>query len=147
MFAWWGRVVVRLRWLVLAISAAVLVLGATWGSGVFGDLISGGFDDPSSPSSRAHNAITERLGRQDVDVIALYTSPVQTEGIALRSEPTTEPDAVTAAQRGAAQVAATLKTRAEVTSVMPGPASDNGKATYLAIQLRDGDEDAKLADL
>src|SRR5688572_28396464 len=30
---------------------------------------------------------------------------------------------------------------------MPGPASDNGKATYLAIQLRDGDEDAKLADL
>ena len=143
MFAWWGRMVVRLRWLVLAILAAIFVLGATWGGGVFGDLISGGFDDPSSPSSRAHSEITERLGRQDVDVIALYSNPAPAGGIVLRAEPTTDPGAATAVQRGAAEVAVALKARPEVTSVMPGPASSNGEATYLAIQLRDGDEDWK----
>ncbi|WP_203909845.1 MMPL family transporter [Rhizocola hellebori] len=147
MFAWWGRAVVRLRWLVLAVAAAILVLGATWGAGVFGDLISGGFDDPSSPSSKAHTEITERLGRQDVDIIAIYSSPALADGIAMRAEATADPGALTAAQRGAAQVAATLKGRPEVTSVMPGPVSENGASTYLAIQLRDGDEDAKLADL
>ncbi|MEV4413473.1 MMPL family transporter [Catellatospora sp. NPDC049609] len=142
MFAWWGRAVVRLRWLVLGIAAAVLVIGASWGGGVFNDLISGGFDDPGSPSSRAHREITAQLGRQDVDILALYSSDSLTyDQPAFR-------DAVTA-------VAAKVSGRPEVVSVVgaytpgvpPRFASADGHATYLAIQLRDGDENSKLADL
>lgn len=142
MFAWWGRAVVRLRWLVLAAAAAVLVIGATWGGGVFNDLISGGFDDPGSPSSRAHREITAQLGRQDVDILALYSSENLTY-----DQPGFR-DAVTA-------VATELSGRPEVASVVgaytpgvpPRFVSGDGHATYLAIQLRDGDENGKLADL
>lgn len=142
MFAWWGRAVVRLRWLVLGMAAAVLVIGASWGGGVFGDLISGGFDDPGSASSRAHREITAQLGRQDVDILALYSSDTLTQ-----DQPAFR-DAVTA-------VATELSGRPEVASVVgahtpgvPGRfTSTDGHATYLAIQLRDGDENSKLADL
>ncbi|GAA1377872.1 MMPL family transporter [Catellatospora chokoriensis] len=142
MFAWWGRAVVRLRWLVLGIAAAVLVIGASWGGGVFGDLISGGFDDPGSASSRAHREITAQLGRQDVDILALYSSDSLTQ-----DQPAFR-DAVAA-------VAAELSGRPEVASVVgahtpgvPGRfTSTDGHATYLAIQLRDGDENSKLDDL
>ena len=122
MFAWWGHVVVRLRWLVLAVAAGVLVLGATWGGGVFGDLISGGFDDPRSPSSKAHREITAQLGRQDVDIIALYselegtartTAAGQAGGVGL--------DELSAAQIEAQRVAQGLEGRAEIVTVMPGP--------------------------
>ncbi|WP_376807100.1 MMPL family transporter [Catellatospora aurea] len=142
MFAWWGRAVVRLRWLVLGIAAAVLVIGASWGGGVFGDLISGGFDDPGSASSRAHREITDRLGRQDVDILALYSSD------GLTYDQPAFSGAVTA-------VATELSGRPEIASVVgahtpgvPGRfTSTDGHATYLAIQLRDGDENSKLDDL
>ena len=148
MFAWWGRTVVRLRWLVLAVAAAILVLGGTWGGGVFGDLISGGFDDPSSPSSKAHRAITEQLGRQDVDVIALYSLPeADSSSTTTEATLTARGEAPSAAQLEAQRIAARLQVVQEVTSVRPGPVSDNGRATYLAIQLRDGDENSKLDDL
>lgn len=127
MFAWWGRVVVRFRWLVLAVAAGVLLIGATWGGGVFSDLISGGFEDPASESSRARAAITEQVGRQDLDVIALYSSGDL--------------------QSAVSEVAERLEGQAEVSTVQRGPLSHNGDSTYLAIQLRDGEEDAKLADL
>jgi RND superfamily putative drug exporter len=129
MFAWWGRVVVKLRWLVLAVSAAVLALGIAWGTGVFGELTSGGFEDPGSESSRAYAAITEKLGRQDMDVIALYSSASSRLGPAV------------------AEVKQRVEGRPEVATVLSGPPSSSGDATYLAIQLRDGDEDAKLDDL
>jgi trehalose monomycolate/heme transporter len=142
MFSWWGRTVVRLRWLVLAVSAGVIVLGATWGAAVFGDLTSGGFDDPSSPSSVARDEITSRLGRQDVDIIALYSDPQ-----AVVTDPRFR-QAITA-------VVDRIDGRPEVISVVSGYTegvppvffSTDRHATYLAIQLRDGDENAKLADL
>jgi RND superfamily putative drug exporter len=127
MFAWWGRVVVRLRWVVLAMAAGLLVLGATWGGKVFGDLISGGFDDPASESFKARTQITQELGRQDSDILALYTG----SGL----------------DGAVSDVAQRLSGRPEVVSVQPGPKSIAGDATYLAVQLRDGDENHKLADL
>lgn len=142
MFAWWGRAVVRLRWLVLGIAAGVLVIGASWGGGVFGDLISGGFDDPGSASSKAHREITAQLGRQDVDILALYSSDT------LRHDEPAFRDAVTA-------VTARLAGRPEVASVVsaytPGVPgrffSSDGHATYVAVQLRGEDENGKLDGL
>ncbi|MGH2603265.1 MAG: MMPL family transporter, partial [Dehalococcoidia bacterium] len=115
---------VRLRWLILLLAAGVFAIGVSWGGGVFNDLISGGFDDPASQSSQAREQITAQVGRQDADIIALYPSAELAQ-----------------------EAAARLSGRAEVSTVQPGPASSDGHSTYLAIQLRDGEEDTKLADL
>ena len=58
MFAWWGRVVVRGRWLVLVATLGIVAVGVIWGTGIFGALASGGFDDPASESSRASSLFT-----------------------------------------------------------------------------------------
>jgi RND superfamily putative drug exporter len=141
MFAWWGRLVYRARWWVLAFWAAVLVIGAVWGTGVFGTLSTGGFDDPSSPSSRAHARITEELGRQGGDVVVIYTAPGATVDQPGLKEPVE-------------RVLADLGRRPEVMTVTsyygtgaPALVSTDRHATYLSIQLRDGEENGKLADL
>src|SRR5262245_34873732 len=41
-------------------------------------MTSGGFDDPGSPSAAARNRISAEVGRQSVDVLALYSSPTLT---------------------------------------------------------------------
>jgi len=141
MFGWWGRAVVRLRWWVLAGTVGLVVLGATWGAGVFGSLTGGGYDDPGSPSSRAHARITQELGRQDVDLLVLYSSPTFTVDDTVML--TRVRNTLTA-----------LRARPEVTSIVSyydtgseDLVSRDRHATYVAVQLRDGDTDAKLADL
>ena len=141
MFAWWGRLVVRLRWAVLAAAAVLVVVGVTWGFGVFDALSSGGFEDRDSPSSRAQQRIEQELGRQDVDVLVLYSSPTATvDDPAFR-------DAVTAALDG-------VRGRPEVASVVsyydtgaPHLVSTDRHATYAAVQLRADTEEDKLAAL
>jgi len=141
MFAWWGRLVVRLRWLMLAAAAALVVVGVTWGFGVFGALSHGGFEDRDSPSSRAHQRIERELGRQDVDVLVLYSSPTATV-----DEPAFR-DAVTAALDGVRQ-------RPEVAGVVsyydtgaPHLVSTDRHATYATVQLRADGEEGKLSAL
>jgi RND superfamily putative drug exporter len=141
MFAWWGRLVYRARWWVLLLSSVVVVVGAVWGTGVFGTLSTGGFDDPASPSSRAHARITEELGRQGDDILVIYTSPTATvDQPGLRGP--------------VGDVIAALDARPEVTNVIsfystqsPALVSTDRHATYLTIELREGKENAKLADL
>ncbi|GAB1693906.1 MMPL family transporter [Krasilnikovia sp. M28-CT-15] len=139
MFGWWGRVVVRVRWWVIAAGLALVVTGATWGAGVFGALTGGGYADPNSESNRAAKTIAAELGRQDPGVLVLWSSDTQTvDDPAFRS-------AV------AARVAA-LRARPEVAGVTsyldgkaPGLVSKDRHATYAAVQLADGSEDEKLA--
>ena len=66
MFAWWGRTVVRARWLVLAAGVGVAVVGALWGTWVFGALSNGGFETPNSESDRAATRIVKELGHSSV---------------------------------------------------------------------------------
>ena len=141
MFAWWGRAVVRARWGVLVAAAVLVLIGGAWGVGVFGTLSGGGFDDPASESSRAQARITDELGRQGNDVIALYRSPDATVD---------EPGLRAPVQ----QVLDQLRARPEVfetlsyyTTQSPALVSTDRHATYLVLHLRDGDETAKLADL
>lgn len=141
MFAWWGRSVVRARWWVLAASVVLVLVGGAWGVGVFGALSGGGFDDPASESSRANARITAEIGHQGQDVIALYTSPDSTvEDSGLRAP--------------VERVLGQLSTRPEVlqtlsyyTTQAPAFVSADRHSTYVVVQLRDGDETAKLADL
>jgi trehalose monomycolate/heme transporter len=141
MFAWWGRTVVTARWWVLAASLALAIVGGAWGTGVFGSLSGGGFDDPHSPSSLARAGIDRELGRQSQDVLVLYSSPAATV-----DEPAMR-DPVLA-------VLARLRQRPEVTTVvsyydthLPAFVSTDRHATYIAIQLSGGGENARRADL
>ncbi|HEX7746222.1 MAG TPA: MMPL family transporter [Micromonosporaceae bacterium] len=139
MFGWWGRTVVRHRWLVLVAGLVLAVVGATWGIGVFGSLTGGGFDDPASESSRARARIIAELGKQDVDLLILYSSDSATVDQPAFREP------VTAALRQ-------LRDRPEVARVSswydtpaPGLVSADRRATYAAVQLRAANEDGKVA--
>jgi RND superfamily putative drug exporter len=131
----------RGRWWVLAATAALVVIGGVWGTGVFGALSGGGFDDPASPSSQAAARITQELGRQGQDVIALYSDPDATVEQPAFREPVE-------------RVLATLANRPEVSTSrsfystpLPALVSTDRHSTYVVVQLRDGDETAKLADL
>jgi hypothetical protein len=72
MFDRLGHTVYRARRWVLAAAAAVMVLGATWGTGVFGAMTSSGFEDPGSQSAAATTRIEDTVGRTGPDVVVLY---------------------------------------------------------------------------
>ena len=61
----------------MAAAVALVVLGATWGAGVFGALTSGGFVDDSSKSAQVRARITQAFGPQDADVLVIYSSPTE----------------------------------------------------------------------
>ena len=71
MFTSLGHLTVRRRRLVLGLSAVFLVLAAVLGSGVFGQLSGGGFDDPASESSRAERVLESRFGTGSPNFVLL----------------------------------------------------------------------------
>lgn len=70
----WGRFVARYRWWIIAAAAIGFAAAGTIGPGVFAHLSSGGFDTPGSESARAETRIQATVGRQDVDIMAVYRS-------------------------------------------------------------------------
>ncbi|MGW4463764.1 MMPL family transporter [Micromonospora sp. NPDC004704] len=78
MFERLGRTMVRRRWWVIAVAVAFIAFGGIWGTQVFGSLITEGFDDPASESSRAVERAQATLGREGNDVVVLYRNPEMT---------------------------------------------------------------------
>ena len=74
MFEALGRVMYRRRRWVVALSLAFVVFAGVWGTGVFGAMTGGGFEDPDSDSSRAAEVAVRELGRDSSDVVVLYRS-------------------------------------------------------------------------
>jgi RND superfamily putative drug exporter len=76
MFERIARFSVRRRRLVLVATALVVAVAAVVGGGVFGKLRTGGFDDPSSESSRAQAILEQRFhqGVPNVVLVAQATS-------------------------------------------------------------------------
>jgi uncharacterized membrane protein YdfJ with MMPL/SSD domain len=72
-FAGWGSWVARFRWPVLAVALVAVVSAGAWGLGVFGQLSEGGYNDPTSESTRAARIVQETLGARGGDVVAIYT--------------------------------------------------------------------------
>jgi len=139
MFGWWGRTVVRVRWWVLVAALALVATGATWGSGVFGSLTGGGYEDSHSESSRAASAIARELGQSPPDLLVLWSSDAMTvDDPAFRSAVTTK----IASLRGKPQVAAVTDFYDTQASAL---VSNDRHATYATVQLADGDDDAKMA--
>ena len=78
MFAWWGRAMVRARWFVLVGGLLLAVVGGVWGTGVFGAVKGGGFDDPGSESSRARERIAAEVGQRPADILVIWSSSTAT---------------------------------------------------------------------
>jgi trehalose monomycolate/heme transporter len=140
MFARWGNLVVRGRWIVLAAALVLVLLGGTWGAGVFHAVSGGGFNDPNSASNRVRQQVTRELGVQDTDVLALYSSSTLSV-----DDP--------AFQSAVSMTLAAVRTRHQVATIVsyydtkaPALVSRDRHATYVMIILRPGSDEQKLAD-
>ncbi|MBB6171282.1 RND superfamily putative drug exporter [Nocardiopsis mwathae] len=74
MFGGLGRFAYRWRVGVLAATALFIAFAVTWGTGLFGSVSHGGFEDPDSESSRAAERLQAEFGHDAVDVVAVYRS-------------------------------------------------------------------------
>ncbi|NUO57930.1 MAG: MMPL family transporter [Hamadaea sp.] len=128
----WGRVIQRFRWPVLLVALGVVIVSAVWGTGVFGKLTGGGFENRASESYQATVKIKEVFGDQSIDLIALYTAP---DGKQISDYSAAVTSTLT-----------TLKGNPEVAEVRWDPnrmTSTDGRSTYAAIRLHGDDQDAK----
>ncbi|AHI02168.1 MMPL family transporter [Kutzneria albida] len=75
MFASWGALAHRRRWVVIIAVVLLTVIGGAWGAGVFGKLTQGGYDDPGSQAAHVDKVIEDSIGKQGGDVVVLYTAP------------------------------------------------------------------------
>ncbi|WP_456949530.1 MMPL family transporter [Geodermatophilus sp. SYSU D00698] len=137
MFEALGRVVYRRRRWVLALSAVAVVVAGVWGTGVFGRLTGGGFEDPGSESARAAGLAVRELGRDDSDVVVLYRSDDLTvDDPAFR-------DAVATSLTGLPDGVVERATTWFDTGAAP-LVSEDRRSTYAVLQLA-GDADARTA--
>ncbi|QFZ23902.1 MMPL family transporter [Saccharothrix syringae] len=72
MFAKWGSLAYRRRWVVLVATLLLAVAGGVWGLGVFDRLGQGGYEAPTSEAARAADVAEEAFGRQGGDVFVVY---------------------------------------------------------------------------
>ncbi len=132
-----GGTFYRARWTVLAIALLLVATAAIYGFGVFGSLKTGGFVDPASESSRAQDVLNTKFPNSSADVIILMSSNT------LRASDPAFTDAAT-------QLLATLKARAEVTSITfyysthsASFLSRDGHETFAIVHLASQDESTK----
>ena len=136
MFDHLARAMYRWRRLVLILAVGFLAFAGVWGTGAFGALSDGGFEDPGSESFRASTELSEALGRADADVIVLYSSDT------LTVDDPAYADAVTSTLEAlpgeeVASVASFFSTDA------PQFVSDDRRSTYAVVQLTGADEELR----
>src|SRR5215207_8377117 len=133
MFATLGRVTYRRRRWVLAAAVAFLAFAGIWGTGVIGALTSEQSGDPGSESARAAAVAASALGRDDADVVVLWTSLDRTvDDPAFRQAVTSTLAALPADQ--VERRVSWYDTRA------PGLVSADRRSTYAVLALRGADE-------
>ncbi len=132
MFASWGQSLARWRWVVLMLSFAAVAAAAAWGPGVVSRLSGGGFEDPDSPASRAEQRIVETVGRQDGDVVALYSS---------RTLSVEDPafEAAVAGALGTLPAGAATQVLSYWSTGSPAFVSQDGRSTYAVVRLAAAD--------
>src|SRR5688500_10302690 len=74
---WWGVVVFRLRWPVLAAWGLALIVAVPLLPGLPARLSAGGFDDPTLPSSQATATLSRELGLPANAAAIFYRIPAR----------------------------------------------------------------------
>ncbi|GAA3160209.1 MMPL family transporter [Blastococcus jejuensis] len=139
MFEALGRMMFRRRRWVVALALAFVTFAVTWGTGVFGQLTGGGFEDPDSESTRAGEVAAQELGREGSDVIVLYRSDGLTVDDPAFQEAVTE--SLDALPDDVVEQATTFwATQA------PQLVSEDRRSTYAVLTLA-GDDDQREAGL
>src|SRR3954447_662148 len=140
MFEALGRVIYRRRRWVVALAVVFVVFAGVWGTGVFGAMTGGGFEDPNSESSKASEVAAQALGRNGSDAVVLYRSDDLTAD---------DPAFRTAVDQSLAAVPSGVlaKTTTFWGAGLPALVSTDRHATYAVLQFADGvdDEDAIAA--
>jgi putative drug exporter of the RND superfamily len=77
-----GLFVVARAWRVLGVAVVVLAVSVVLGVGVFGRLLSGGFNDPSSASSRAKVLLDEKFGGEPDMIFLVHARAGTVDGAA-----------------------------------------------------------------
>ncbi len=140
MFERLGHTTFRRRRWVLAAAAVFLAVAASWGTGVFGSLISSGFDDPASESARALEQVEDTVGRDSADVVVLYQDDGRTvDDPSFRSD---VEEHLSALPDDLVAGATTYWSGGEKADAL---VSRNRASTYAVIQLRGEDDDALMA--
>ncbi|GAA3860091.1 hypothetical protein GCM10022243_27530 [Saccharothrix violaceirubra] len=124
MFAKWGALAYRRRWVVLIATVVLAVAGGVWGLGVFDRLSQGGYDAPGSEAARATKTVQDTFGRQGGDVIVVYDTADQAKLKEVGDRLADLPDDVVAPAQ-----------------LVPQPAA--GK-TLAILTLRDGDSNGQI---
>ncbi len=137
MIAWWGTRVVRWRWWVLAAGLAFVILGGVWGTGVFGVLGSGGFDDSRSENQRSDALLVQQLGRTSTDVVVLFRNPAATV-----DDPAYRQTVDSVLAKFPAGKAAAVNTY--WTTHSPTLVSADKHATFAAVSLKDPDDNIDM---
>jgi len=135
-----GHLTYSRRYWVLALAGLFLVVGGVWGTGVFGAMISSGFEDPSSESAAALERVQDTVGRDEADVVVLYRDR---DGASVD-----RPGFRAAVEDDLAGLSASLVTGVTTTwSAGPGGAalvSEDGRSTYAVVHVVGDDEDARM---
>ena len=139
MFTWLGGTVHRFRIWVLVATGALVVLAVVWGTGVFGALGDAGFDDPDSEASRAARVAEDVLGGGH-DLVLLVSNDALTVddpefAAGVEQAVAALPDGLVEEKAGYAETGS------------ESFVSDDGHATYVAVQVPDGTTDAEYWDL
>src|SRR5438132_8146331 len=137
MLARLGGILYRTRWIVVFAALLIVAGAAIFGSGLFGSLKSGGFNDPASESSKAQDLLDTQLGGSAADIIILMSDS------SMKATDPTFTDAAT-------QLLATIKARPEVASASSYYSthstsflSRDGHETFAVVQLAAKDESTK----
>jgi uncharacterized membrane protein YdfJ with MMPL/SSD domain len=140
MFEALGRVIYRRRRWVVALTLAFVVFAGVWGTGVFGAMTGGGFEDPDSESSRASEVAARELGRDSSDVVVLYRSADLTVDA---------PGYRTAVEDSLSALPAGLVDRATTFWGTGSPAlvSADRRSTFAVLQLTDGEDAEAIAQI
>ncbi len=135
-----GSIIYRARWAVLLGGMALVVAAAIFGTGVFGLLSAGGFQDPNSESSQAQALLDQRLGGATTDIVIVIQSDTL-----LATDP--------AFASAATQMLNTLQAQPDVASVISYYSthsasflSRDGHETFAAVQLTPKDITTKQKD-
>ena len=140
MFDRLGHVTYHHRRAVLALAGLFFAVGALWGTGVFGSMISSGFDTPGSESARAVARMEATVGRGGADVVVLYRDG---------GRPVGDPAFRSAVEAHLAGLPRDL-VDSTTTYWTAGPdaprfVSADRRSTYAVIQLKGDDDDALMA--
>ncbi|MEU6483265.1 MMPL family transporter [Streptomyces sp. NPDC046887] len=138
MFEALGRFIHRGRKPLLIFTLVFAVFSGIYGVGVFGDMKPGGFEDPNSESRKAARLAEEAFPQRAPDAVVVYRSKDKTvDDPAFRDAVVTKLDSLPeSAVTGSAHFWMTK---------MPAQVSKDRHATYVAMNLKGGDDNAKEA--